>query len=147
MIMKALLATIALLLAIRLAVAGDPLPKGWSPSLDAAREWLEGDLDNAPQQGMNRITGALGELADAELAIVFLRLYANLPVAEQKKLQAEQRRWLKLRNKAAEDAVESHGGSLAPTEANLGFTAFTRKRIAELQKRLERVLASENARE
>ena len=142
---KVLLTTIALLSTISLGFAREPLPKEWSPSLESAREWLEAELENAPQMGMNRITGALGALADAELAIVYLRLYANLSPAEQTKLQAEQQRWLKLRDKAAEDAVDSHGGSLAPTEANLGFTEFTRKRIAELQNRLKRVLASKKS--
>ena len=135
--------TIILLLSTSFSIAGDPLPKGWSPSLDGARDLLEAELEDAPQQGMNQITGALGAIADAELAIVYLRLYANLSPAEQKQLQAEQRRWLKLRDKAAEDSIESDGGSLAATEANLGYTEFTKKRIAELQKRLERALASE----
>lgn len=145
--MKVLLTPIVLLLfSASFSIAGDPLPKGWSPSLDGAREWLEAELENAPQQGMNRITGALGAIADAELAIVYLRLYTQLAPAEQKKLQAEQQRWLKLRDKAAEDAVESRGGSLAPTEANLGYADFTKKRIAELQKRLERALAARKER-
>ena len=141
--MKFLLTPIVLLLfSTSFTVARDPLPKGWSPSLESAREWLEAGLPDAPQQGMNRITSALGAIADAELAIVYLRFYANLIPAEQKKLQAEQQRWLKLRDKAAGEAVESHGGSLAPTEANLGYTEFTKKRIAELQKRQDRALAS-----
>ena len=146
--MKLLLTPIVvLLLSATSSFAADPLPKGWSPSLESAREWLEKDLEDAPQQGMNLITGALGAVADAELAIVYLRLYANLTAAEQKKLQAEQQRWLKLRAKAAADAIDSHGGSLAPTEANLGYTDFTQKRIVELQKRLERALAAKKERE
>ena len=145
--MKTLLTPIVvLLLSATFSIAADPLPKGWSPSLESARDWLEKDLANAPQQGMNLITGALGAIADAELAIVYLRLHANLAPAEQTKLQAEQQRWLKLRDKAAEDAVESHGGSLAPTEANLGYADFPKKRIAELQTRLDRALAARKER-
>ena len=143
---NAFVTTIAAFCTITSAIVADPLPKGWSPSLQAAREWLESDLDNAPQQGMNLITGALSDIADAELAIVYLRLYASLAPNDQRKLQLEQQQWLKLRDKAAEDAIESHGGSLAPTEANLGFAAFTKKRIAELQKRLDRAPAPKKER-
>lgn len=132
-----------LILAASHLFGGDPLPKDWSLSVESAREWLEADLKGAGQQGMNRITAALADLADAELAIVYLRLYDVLGTVGKKELRFEQAAWLKAREKAAEDAVESHGGSLAPMEANLGFTDFTKKRLVELNKRLTAALSAE----
>ena len=62
-------------------------------------------------------------------------LYETLNPQEQQTLLQEQTKWLKKRSKAAENAIESEGGSLAPTEANLAEAKFTEKRIAELKKR------------
>ena len=45
--------------------------------------------------------------------------------------------------KAAENGVESEGGSLAPSEANNAEVTFTEKRLAELRARLKDLPAKE----
>ena len=113
------------------------LPREWRPDLSSAGEWLEQDLkETQAQQGMNRLTRCLADLKDAELLTIYVRLYETLNSQEQRALLQDQTRWLKKRSKAAEDAIESEGGSLAPTEANSAEAKFTEKRIAELKKRL-----------
>jgi uncharacterized protein YecT (DUF1311 family) len=113
------------------------LPRGWRPDLSAAGEWLEKDLaETQAQQGMNQLTRCLADLKDAELLTIYVCLYETLKPREQQALLQEQTKWLSNRSKAAENAVESKGGSLAPTEANLAELKFTEKRIAELKKRL-----------
>lgn len=113
------------------------LPRDWRPDLLAASEWLESDLaETRAQQGMNRLTRCLADLKDAELLAIYVRLYETLTPPEQQSLLEEQTKWLSKRRKAAEDGIESEGGSLAPTEANMAEMEFTKKRIAELSKRL-----------
>jgi uncharacterized protein YecT (DUF1311 family) len=113
------------------------LPRDWRPDLSAAREWLEKDLvEMQAQQGMNHLTRCLADLKDAELLTIYVCLYETLDPQGQQALLDEQTKWLKKRSKAAEDAIESEGGSLAPTESNIAETKFTEKRIAELKKRL-----------
>jgi uncharacterized protein YecT (DUF1311 family) len=132
----------ALLLMLSVAgMAADPLPPGWKPNLDNTTSFLDNELEQGPaQQPMNRMTGALAEVADARLAIVYLQLYAVLPPKEQSGLRAEQGKWVKSRDKHALGAIESHGGSLAPTEHALAYAEFTKARIAALEKRLAAVL-------
>ena len=85
---------------------------------------------------MNRLSRCLADLKDAELLTIYVRLYETLTPLEQQSLLQEQTKWLNKRRKAAEDRIESEGGSLAPTEANMAEIEFTKKRIAELKKRL-----------
>jgi uncharacterized protein YecT (DUF1311 family) len=117
--------------------AENPLPKDWEPDLEAAFKMLQDELDDAPQQGMNLITGRMLEIRDAELALVYLKLWTQLPAKAQEKLKAEQARWLATRERKSAEAAESEeGGSLAPTTANLAAIKLTEQRIAELRKRL-----------
>jgi uncharacterized protein YecT (DUF1311 family) len=117
--------------------AGAILPRDWRPDLSSAGEWLERDLkETEAQQGMNQLSRCLADLKDAELLTIYVRLYETLTPPEQQSLLQEQTKWLSKRRKAAENGVESKGGSLAPTEANMAEMEFTQKRIAELNKRL-----------
>ena len=113
------------------------LPRDWRPDLSTASEWLERDLkETEAQQGMNQLSRCLADLKDAELLTIYVRLYETLTPPEQQSLLQEQTTWLGKRRKAAENGIESEGGSLAPTEANMAEMKFTQKRIAELNKRL-----------
>ena len=113
------------------------LPREWRPDLSAATELLEKDLaDTQAQQGMNQLSRCLADLKDAELLTIYVCLYETLPPAEQRSLLQEQTTWLGRRRQAAEKGIESAGGSLAPTEANLAEMEFTKKRIVALKKRL-----------
>ena len=129
------------LIAVSLARGDDrrlPItPKQWRPDVAAAIEWLEQDLqETKAQQGMNRLSRRIADLKDAQLFAVYIRLAEYLSVADRQKLCQEQEHWLLAREKYAEEHVESHGGSLAPLEANNAEIEFTEKRIAELTKRL-----------
>jgi uncharacterized protein YecT (DUF1311 family) len=112
-------------------------PKQWRPDVAAAIEWLEQDLqETKAQQGMNRLSRRIADLKDAQLFTVYVRLAEYLSAADRQKLRQEQEEWLSAREKYAEDHIESHGGSLAPLEANTAEIEFTEKRIVELTKRL-----------
>ncbi len=116
---------------------GTILPREWRPDITEASEWLGRDLtEMQAQQGMNRLSRCLADLKDTELFVIYVRLFELLNEPERQSLIQEQKQWLVARKRAAENAVESEGGSLAPYEANSAETKFTERRIAELTKRL-----------
>jgi uncharacterized protein YecT (DUF1311 family) len=118
------------------------LPREWRPDVTAASEWLGKDLTKMQaQQGMNQLSRCLADLRDAELFAIYVRLFERLSGPERRLLLREQEAWLVARRKAAENAVESEGGSLAPYEANSAEMKFTERRIAELTKRLSAIAA------
>jgi uncharacterized protein YecT (DUF1311 family) len=121
---------------------GTILPREWRPDVTAASEWLEKDLtEMQAQQGMNQLSRSLADLRDAKLFAIYVRLFERLSGPERRLLLREQEAWLVARRKAAENAVESEGGSLAPYEANSAEIKFTERRIAELAKRLSAISA------
>jgi uncharacterized protein YecT (DUF1311 family) len=108
--------------------------------VDATIEGLEYALGEATaQHEMNRLSREIADLHDAELFILYVRLYQRLPVKEQESLRAEQTKWLAAREKHARESIESKGGSLAIYESNAAEAKFTGKRIVELKKRLARL--------
>jgi uncharacterized protein YecT (DUF1311 family) len=112
-------------------------PKQWRPDAATAIEWLEQDLqETKAQQGMNKLSRCIADLKDAQLFGVYIRLAEYLSAADRQKLRQEQENWLLAREKYTEEHIESHGGSLAPLEANKAEIKFTEKRIVELTKRL-----------
>ncbi|MFN2475691.1 MAG: lysozyme inhibitor LprI family protein [Chthoniobacterales bacterium] len=114
------------------------LPEDWLPALTPSINSALGQLKKAETQSeMNARSREVADMTDAQLFIAYVRLYERLGASERKKLQAEQTRWLKQRAKAAREAVESKGGSLAPLEANNAEVTFTEKRLAELRVRLK----------
>ncbi len=114
-----------------------PLPADWEPGVELARAWITAQLEEGPpQQAMNRLTGALAELADAEMALLYLQLHARLDAAGRKALRSEQTRWMRERDRVEQEAIQSEGGSLAATEANLARESFTRRRSAVLSRQL-----------
>ena len=121
---------------------GTILPREWRPDITEASEWLHRDLtEMEAQQGMNRLSRCLADLKDAELFVIYVRLFEILSETERQSLIREQKQWLVAREGAAENAVESEGGSLAPYEANSADAKFTERRIAELKKRLSALAA------
>ena len=117
---------------------GKIIPPDWLPALAPSIKSALGDLKEANSQlEMNLLSRQIADMADAQLFIAYVRLYERLPQKERDALLAEQTKWLKARTKAAGDAVESEGGSLAPLEANNAELTFTEKRLAELRSRLK----------
>jgi len=114
------------------------LPLDWDPYLEQAAEYIEGDLEawEGGQQGANRNSADIGSILDGKLFQVYVRVYQGLPPEERMSFRDEQSGWMQKRYKGSSDAVESHGGSLAPLEFNLAFIEFTKERIKELESRL-----------
>ena len=116
------------------------IPADWLPALAPSIKSALGDLKNAnSQMEMNLLSRQIADMTDAQLFIAYVRLYERLPQKERDALVAEQAKWLRARVKAAQDGVESEGGSLAPFEANTAELTFTEKRLAELRARLKAV--------
>ena len=120
------------------------IPPDWLPALAPSIKTALENLKEASSQGtMNRLSREVADMTDAQLFIAYVRLYEKLGPKERAALLAEQTKWLKARVKAAEDGVESVGGSLAPLEANNAEVTFTEKRLAELRARLKDLPAKE----
>ena len=114
------------------------IPDGWLPALSPSIKYALNQLREANSQAeMNSLSRQVAEMTDAQLFIVYTRLYERLSTKERAALVAEQTKWLKAREKAAQEGVESTGGSLAPLEANNAEVTFTEKRLAELRARLK----------
>ena len=114
-------------------IPGDWLP-ALAPSISSALEQLK---EANTQQEMNALSRQVAEMTDAQVFIAYVRLYERLSTKERQALLAEQTKWLKAREKAAKDGVESVGGSLAPLEANNAAVTFSEKRLTELRARLK----------
>ena len=101
------------------ALAEDPLPKGWRADLDSVAELIGSELEQSTaQQEMNRLSGRLAEVREAELVIVYLQLYAASSPVERAKLKTEQTLWLKKRGRTVEETTpnDSVRGTIAPLE-------------------------------
>ena len=118
--------------------SGNIIPTEWLPALAPSIKSALDDLKEAnSQMEMNLLSRQIADMTDAQLFIAYVRLYERLPEKERSALFAEQTKWLKARVKAAQDGIESEGGSLAPLEANNAELTFTEKRLAELRARLK----------
>ncbi len=93
---------------------------------------------------MNAASRQVADMTDAQLFVAYVRLYEKLGTKERAVLVAEQTKWLKAREKAARDGVESEGGSLAPLEANNAEVTSTEKRLAALRARLKALPAKDS---
>lgn len=116
------------------------IQEDWAPYLDSAADYLYATLDkgHVTQSRMNRVFGNVAEIADAQLFIVYTRLFQTLSPADQVDLYRDQQAWRTRRIAYAESQVESHGGSLAPLEYSGAFTEITKQRIEELSKRIQK---------
>ena len=114
------------------------VPQGWHPDIAEAIDSARQDLKDAKaQMEINSLSRSIADMKDAELFVLYVRLYERLDPKQRQALREEQGRWLKARTKFAEKAIESPGGSLAAYESNTAESEFTDKRIAELTKRLD----------
>jgi len=139
--------TILILVIVELSIAAasivsaqsnsEVVPKKWQPDLTAAIDWSASDLKDATaQMQMNSLSRNIAEMKDAQLFVIYVRLYQRLDSREREQLFAEQTKWLQARTKAAQKGIESEGGSLAGLESNTAEAEFTDKRIQELRGRL-----------
>ena len=124
------------------AFAAEPaariIPADWLPALSPSITSALQQLKAADSQSeMNLLSRQVADMTDAQLFIAYIRLYERLGAKQQQKLREEQARWLEQRSKAARDAVESEGGSLAALEANNAEVTFSEKRLVELRARLK----------
>ena len=117
------------------------LPHGWSPSVIDEVDHLKSELETEQaQQGINRLTGRISSLLDAELFVTYVRLFDHLDARAQAVLKKEQADWLKQREKVIRVAGKRpDGGSASPTESNYVFSEFTGKRIQLLNDRLKKL--------
>lgn len=116
------------------------IPENWTPSLEQTRDYLDESFKvnaEVPQQTLNQMSKNLADISDAQLFIVYIRLVQTLDARGQAELFDEQQRWLAERATAAQAAVISKGGSLAPLEYSGAFKKITDERLGELQKRLQ----------
>ena len=116
-------------------------PRGWAPSLDLARSYLERKLSaetNPSQHELVKASQTLADLSDAQLFVAYVRLMQTLNLTGQTKLLAEQTKWLDGRTARARAAVVSKGGSLEPLEYSGAFRLITDQRLTELRERLRR---------
>ncbi len=114
------------------------VPEDWVPALAPSIKSALAQLKEANSQAeMNSLSRQVADMTDAQLFVAYIRLYEKLSAKERAKLLEEQEQWLKKRPKAAEAAVESKGGSLAPLEANNAEVTYTERRLVELRARLK----------
>ena len=117
------------------------IPSDWQPSLSELEAKCESELEpkqgHAPsQRELNDISSRLADVYDAELFITYVRLLNTLDAKAQRELFREQKQWLRDRATEAAAQVQSKGGSLAALEYSGAFSDFTKKRIAELRRRM-----------
>jgi uncharacterized protein YecT (DUF1311 family) len=115
----------------------EPGPKGWQPDLQGAFDWFEGDSGDGPITAILRNREGQFAVRDAELALVYLKLWARLSEKEQQKLKAEQTEWLATRTKNAAAAGEKgYPDETLAALRSLGVsTKMTEQRLAEFRKR------------
>ncbi len=85
---------------------------------------------------MNYTSANMGFIKDAELYILYLRIYYALPLEKAEAFKHEQELWLNERKEYCENEVESHGGTLALLEYGLAFITKTNARILQLSNRI-----------
>ena len=85
---------------------------------------------NAPQQEMNRQAHEEYLLWDDELNYVYKDIYKRMSTKEKNKLKKSEIKWIKKRDKKAEDeAAENLGGTIYPLIYNGSLTDSTKARI------------------
>jgi uncharacterized protein YecT (DUF1311 family) len=112
------------------------IPEAWEPFLEQPYQQLEEMLEHEmPQQTMNYTSANMGFILDADLYILYLKIFHSLSPDQAEVFKLEQERWLKERNEFCTSSVESHGGTLAPLEYGLAFIQRTNERIEQLKHR------------
>lgn len=111
----------------------------WSPYLESASELLYDSLQEGQvtQGKMNYVSANVAAITDAQLFVVYTKLFQTLSATDQIDLYREQEEWRTARRAYAESQMDSEGGSLARLERNEAFREFTKKRIEELSARIK----------
>ncbi len=127
------------------------VPGEWNPSLESVQTYIEEEFaakTRKDQRFLNRTSQSMADLGDAHLFITYVLLMQTLDAKERTELFNEQKRWLNEREKLAQAAVKSKGGSLEPLEYSSAFRRITEQRLTELEKRFkrERTTTEENPR-
>jgi len=124
-----------------LHAADSILPKGWEPSTTDAVDYLQQALqDEKAQQGINRLTGHIASVLDAQLLVAYVELYDLLDEKGKASLKEEQAQWLTKRHKNALAAAKGEeGGTASSMEANTAFADFTTKRLQALEARSKKL--------
>jgi|GEM_PF-3109360 len=122
------------------ASAEGPLPEGWSPDLSQVAQYFEKELQDPAicQADENRVSGCLANVRDAQLALLYVQLWHQLPKAAQVILAKEQAAWFQKRDQDTTKAShEYEGGTIAPYMCHMKFLELTELRIKELQARIK----------
>jgi uncharacterized protein YecT (DUF1311 family) len=119
-------------------------PLDWHPRLDQPIQQLEEVLAATEQQQPMNYTGAnLAFVLDAKLYLVFERYLNSLPDEARRAVLDEQRRWLRQRKSATDEAyAEYEGGTLASFAGSQAFIKLTKQRITALEQQLGPTVAA-----
>lgn len=113
-----------------------PFPE-WKTNLDQPIGQLETTLATLDrQQSMNYTVSNIAFLYDAKLRILFDDFLASLPPSERNAQIAQQREWLKQRKVQILRIYTKAGGSMAAYEAGQAFINTTKKRIADIERKM-----------
>jgi len=114
------------------------VPGGWNPSLEDVRTYVDEDCSGATksQRALTEASRSRTDLRDAQLFITYVLLIDALDEAGRARLFNEQKQWLAKRERLAQAAVVSKGGTLEPVEYSGAFRKITEERLAVLEKRL-----------
>ena len=130
----------AVILSIFSASGGEILPKDWltPDQLEQAERPIQDQLDTG--KAMGATAWDMAALKDARLLLIYLTIYERLPGnASRAKIYSEQQAWLKQRRKAVEALADPNGGSMVILDQASKHMDLTDKRIAILQKKLDRL--------
>ncbi len=129
----------ALTLVAFIAYGGEILPKGWlTPAqLEQAERPIQDQLDTG--RAMGGTAWDMAAVKDARLLLIYLTIYEGLPDTKSRvKFYSEQQEWLKQRQKAVHALADPNGGSMVILDQASKHMDLTDKRIAVLQKQLDR---------
>jgi uncharacterized protein YecT (DUF1311 family) len=113
------------------------VPDAWEPYLEQPYQQLEELLEQTvQQQTMNYTSANLGFVRDAELYILYLKIFHSLSPDRAETFKHDQERWLKERKIFCESSAKSHGGTLAPLEYGMAFIQRTNERIHDFKHRV-----------
>jgi uncharacterized protein YecT (DUF1311 family) len=108
----------------------------WTPDLSCAADLLYEGLKNAETQGdMNYTAAAVSEVLDAQLLVTYTQLFQALSPSGRLDLYNEQGKWRQKRFRYA--SKRTHLGSMAALDFAEARSTFTRRRIAELERRIK----------
>jgi len=111
----------------------------WQPHIDQPIQQLEETLAALEQQqAMNYTISNVAFLYDAKLYILFHGFVGRLPEAARTSELAEQGRWLtKRKNWIATAYAKYEGGTLASYSAGQASIDATKRRIAQIEKKMK----------